>query len=65
MENDYERSGWEKASSGDSIYMHYYPAEFLLTTLKTNGFTIIDERRKKYDGPGNTPVTDLLLIARK
>ncbi|MEZ0006334.1 putative transcriptional regulator YdeE/ubiquinone/menaquinone biosynthesis C-methylase UbiE [Flavobacterium sp. 28YEA47A] len=65
MENDYEKSGWEKGSSGDAIYMHYYPADFLLTTLQTNGFTIIDERRKKYNGPTNNLVTDLLLIARK
>lgn len=65
MEDNYETSGWEKGSSGDAIYMHYYPAEFLLTTLQTNGFTIIDERRKKYDGPKNALVTDLVLIARK
>lgn len=65
MEDNYEESGWEKGSSGDAIYMHYYPADFLLMTLQTNGFTIIDERRKKYDGPKNNLVTDLLLIARK
>lgn len=65
MEDNYETSGWEKGSSGDAIYMHYYPADFLLTALQTNGFTIIDEGRKKYDGPKKVPVTDLLLIARK
>ncbi|WP_319800565.1 MULTISPECIES: GyrI-like domain-containing protein [unclassified Flavobacterium] len=65
MEDDYEKSGWEKASNGEEVFMHYHKAEFLVAELKYNGFIIIDQQRKFTEGRDGAPVTDLLLIARK
>lgn len=65
MEDDYEKSGWEKGSSGEAVFMHYHRAEFLVAELERNGFTIDDVQRKNYEGRDGAPVTDLLLIAKK
>lgn len=65
MEDDYEKSRWEKGSTGESIFMHYYPAEFLVQALENTGFAVVDLQRKTYAGRDGAPVTDLLLIAQK
>jgi trans-aconitate methyltransferase len=65
MEDDYNKSGFRKGSTGDEIYMHYHQAAFLTNTLLANNFRIIDLHRKVYPGPNDEEVVDLILIANK
>lgn len=65
MEDDYTKSGLEKGSAGDEIFMHYHQADYLTTTLLNNGFTITDLQRKIYTPDGKPTVTDLLIVAEK
>ncbi|MDP2387636.1 MAG: class I SAM-dependent methyltransferase [Bacteroidota bacterium] len=65
MEDDYEKSAFKKGSGGDEIFMHYYRAEFLSTTLKENGFTVLKLQRKESYMTDGTKVTDLIIIAGK
>ena len=63
MEDDYDASGFRKGSTGEEIFMHYYPAEFLTQTLQENNFTIIKTERKVYPANDGSSVTDLIIIA--
>lgn len=65
MEDDYSKSGLEKGSAGDEIFMHYHQADYLTEALLKNGFTIVDLQRKIYTPEGKPTVTDLLIIAKK
>lgn len=65
MEDDYNKSGYKKGSTGDEIYMYFHQANYLKEILKKNGFEIIDERRKKYQMQENIDTVDLILIAKK
>lgn len=65
MEDDYEKSGLRKGSSGDEIFMHYYLASDLEPMLKKAGFQVIRMERKLTTGNDGATVTDLILIARK
>lgn len=65
MEDDYLKSGFEKGSAGDEIFMHYHQADYLTETILKNGFTIIDLQRKIYTPDGKPTVTDLLIVAQK
>ncbi|MCB0696285.1 MAG: methyltransferase domain-containing protein [Chitinophagaceae bacterium] len=65
MEDDHNKSGYETGSSGDSIYMYYHEAGYLLHALAENGFTVIDLQRKQYAHNDGVTVTDLLITARK
>lgn len=65
MEDDHEKSKWEKGSTGEAIFLHYYQAEFLVQTLEKSGFSISNLQRKTYAGRDGAPVIDLLLIAQK
>jgi ubiquinone/menaquinone biosynthesis C-methylase UbiE len=60
MEDDYNKSGWKKGSTGDEIFMHYHEAGYLTKALNENGFAMIDLQRLRQDD-----VVDLVLIARK
>lgn len=65
MEGDFSKSGYEKGSSGDEIFIHYYTAEFLVASLKEFGFDLTDLRRKEYAVEGRPTVTDLIIVAEK
>lgn len=65
MEDDYNKSGFKKGSTGEEIFMHFYQADFLLTILKENNFNILKLDRKEYAITDGTKTTDLILIAEK
>jgi len=64
MEDAYDRSALQTSDSGDGVYIHYYPLEFLEDRLAASGFSIIDTRRKAFPMDSGTPVTDLFIYAR-
>lgn len=65
MEDDYNKSGFKKGSTGEEIFMYFYKADFLLTILKENNFNILKLDRKEYIITDGTKTTDLILIAEK
>ncbi len=65
MEDEYSKSGYRKASTGDEIFMHYYKAAFLMDLLTENDCKIIDCKRKVYPGADGATITDLIIIAKK
>ncbi|CAN5275274.1 class I SAM-dependent methyltransferase [soil metagenome] len=65
MENDYEKSGLQKGSAGDEIYIHYHEEKYLKDALLKNDFSFLKtERIGSIMGNGEA-VTDLILIAQK
>jgi predicted TPR repeat methyltransferase len=65
MEDDYEKSGFRKGSTGDEIYMHYYPKAFLVEALQNAGFKILKAKRQDYPEKDGSQTIDLILIAQK
>lgn len=65
MEGDYSKSGYEKGSRGDEVYMHYYLAEDLTNTLQKHDFSILNLSRKEYSNTDTSKVIDLIMIAQK
>lgn len=65
MEDDYGKSGLQKGSSGDEIYMHYHQADYLTQALNENHFEILKLERKDYPAQNGTQTTDLMMIAEK
>ena len=65
MEDDYNKSGLKKGSTGDEIFMHYHQADYLSDALEQNGFQLITLQRKDFPEQNGTITTDLILIARK
>ncbi|WP_162128428.1 class I SAM-dependent DNA methyltransferase [Flavobacterium phycosphaerae] len=65
MEDDYSRSGWQKGSTGDAIFMHYHQEDYLSTALTAAGFSILLTERIVYPATDGSPITDLILIAKK
>ena len=67
MEDDYNKSGYEKTSfSGtDMVYIYYHQPDFLASKLERNGFDIIDLQRKNYPEADGTFLTDMIFIAQK
>lgn len=65
MEDDYNKSGLKKGSTGDEIFIHYHQEDYLAQALNQNGFKIITKQRKKFPELNGTETTDLILIAKK
>jgi len=65
MEDDYAKSGLERSSSGDQMYIHYHEADYLTQALLENGFKIIEMQRKEYPKQDGSKTTDLVIIAGK
>lgn len=63
MEDDYHRSGFQTASSGDQVYIYYHQADYLIEALQANGFELLDIQRKSFPVELGTPATDLFIIA--
>jgi len=63
MEAPYSKSGWEKNSSGDEMYMHYYMAEDIVPMLESNGFEIIALQRKDFLQKDGSITQDIIIIA--
>jgi 2-polyprenyl-3-methyl-5-hydroxy-6-metoxy-1,4-benzoquinol methylase len=64
IEDNYAKSGWKTGSTGDQMYQYFYEGDDLVDILKANGFEVVHIDRIVYQS-GETPVTDLILIARK
>jgi 2-polyprenyl-3-methyl-5-hydroxy-6-metoxy-1,4-benzoquinol methylase len=65
MENDYDKSAIQRASSGDEMFIHFHEAAYLVHALEENGFNILDIQRKVYpDGHGSETI-DLVVIAQR
>jgi len=65
MEDDYNKSGFQKGSSGDEIFIHYHQADYLIQALNESNFKIIEVRRKNYTSDDGTSTVDLVIIAGK
>lgn len=65
MEDDYNKSGFRKGSTGDEIFMHYHQVDYLTYMLNRNNFKIIDLQRKIYPEGEGVITTDLLIVAQK
>jgi predicted TPR repeat methyltransferase len=64
MEGDYSSSGMQTSSSGDSLFMYYHEAGYLLEALKACGFSIVDMRRIEFPPDGGLG-NDLVIVARR
>ncbi|WP_412513929.1 class I SAM-dependent methyltransferase [Shewanella indica] len=64
MEDDYQESGYQSSSSGDRVFIHYYPEVFFVSELASAGFELIDSLRKPYLEQGEVKATDLFLYAK-
>ncbi|MDI1355968.1 MAG: methyltransferase domain-containing protein [bacterium] len=65
MEDDYDKSGLRTGSTGEEMYMHYYEAKFLTSTLIQNKFKILKMERKESFMTDGSKVCDVILIAAK
>lgn len=61
MENDYSRSGWMTASSGDEVYMYYHQQDYLEQAMTDNGLQLIHQNTQ----PAINGDTDLVMVAQK
>lgn len=65
MEDDYEKSGLKKGSTGDELFMHYHQADYLTEALLKNSFKLLKLDRKVIETADAPTVIDLVLIAQK
>ncbi|MES2678514.1 MAG: class I SAM-dependent methyltransferase [Bacteroidota bacterium] len=65
MEDDYEKSGFKKGSSGDEIFMHFYTAAFLNDELEKNNFKVLYQEQIESTASDGEKVIDLIMIAGK
>lgn len=65
MEDDYEKSGLKKGSTGDELFMHYHQADYLSEALLKNSLTLLKLDRKIIESADAPTVIDLILIAQK
>ena len=63
MEDDYERSGFQKSSDGkDQMFIHFHQADYLQGALEKNELQLRTIERKEYPG---AKTMDLILITTK
>jgi cyclopropane fatty-acyl-phospholipid synthase-like methyltransferase len=65
MEDDYNKSGLQKGSKGDEIYMHYHQADYLTEALVKNNLKIVDTQRKESVSTTGIKTVDLIIISQK
>ncbi len=64
MEDDDSRSGFQTSEAGDRVFIHYHQLEYLKHHLETNGFKIVEFKRKEFPVEKGAPVTDLFIFAQ-
>ncbi|ACA86253.1 class I SAM-dependent DNA methyltransferase [Shewanella woodyi] len=64
MEGEYTKSKLDTSSNGDQMYTHYHSAEHLCEHLESNGFTVLDIKRKTISEQSDTSINDLFIIAK-
>lgn len=65
MEADYSKSGIQRSSKGDELYMYFHQGDYLTEALAANGFNIIDLRRQEFQNWDGSVAIDLLVVAGK
>jgi predicted TPR repeat methyltransferase len=65
MEDDYSKSGYRIASTGDKLYIHCHEEDYLVKAMKDNGFQITEMQRKSYPEDDGSITVDLILIGIK
>jgi cyclopropane fatty-acyl-phospholipid synthase-like methyltransferase len=65
MEDDHRKSGWQTASNGEQVFIHYYQAADLMAILEKSNFEIIHLQRYYTPAKDGTTITDLIIIGRK
>lgn len=65
MEDSYEKSGPERSSAGDEVFMHYHEESHLTQCLTDQNLTILFRDLLLYTNGKGEPVRDLILICRK
>ena len=64
-EDEQNKSGIRRSSSGDELYQYYHQAAYLTDALRESGFTILSLQRIGYPANDDTTVTDLVIVARR
>jgi len=64
MEDDYQKSGFQTSGAGDQVYIHYHRFEYISHHLNSNGFKIIEVKRKAFPKEKGLPATDLFVFAQ-
>ena len=65
MEDEYSKSGIKRSSSGNEVYIYYHQSNYLIESLRDNGFEIIDLRRQNYPEEDGSNTIDLIITAKK
>lgn len=67
MEGDPAQSGWRSPAStpGMQVHMQFHEADFLTSTLRANGCSLIHLDRTQTSSADGTVFTDLMFVAQK
>jgi ubiquinone/menaquinone biosynthesis C-methylase UbiE len=65
MEKGDNISGFKTSNSGDTLFMYYHQADYLIDALYENNFKLIDVIRQDYPTKEGVKTTDLLIIVEK
>ena len=65
MEDSYEKSGIDRSSSGDEVYIYYHESVFLYKSLEENGFTVKELCRQENTWTNGKVVVDMEMVAIK
>lgn len=65
IEGKYEQSGYETGSTGDTMYVYYYEADFLKECLEQNHFYEIEWTRINYSKKDGSKSVHIVCMARK
>lgn len=65
MEDDYTKSGPQRSSKGDELYMYFHEADYIIKATAAAGMNIINECRYTYPDAKGGVVVDLCLVGRK
>jgi len=65
MEDDYSKSGYQKSSNGDELYVHYHEAGYLVEAMEKKGFKVDLVERKDYHQPDGSITKDLVIVSEK
>jgi SAM-dependent methyltransferase len=60
-----EDSGFQRASTGDQIYITYHPEKQILSSLHGCGFKVVNQRQIPSPAAASKKTTDLIVIAEK
>lgn len=65
MEDSYEKSGIDRSSSGDEVYIYYHESGYLHKSLEEIGFTVKELRRQENTWSNGKVVVDIEIVAIK